>query len=1179
MSVLTDKLDAVNGRIKEEKSKELDRLTSSLAALILNERDSVLGEDEAEVTYHHKLAMVSWKAYRVALLYKLSQESGKDFRAQYYDDIKDVSNDLVWMEHSYKITDAEASDLADLFDIFGAIPADEVYQAIAYKRKKWSFGKKTFPQELSRILCDMIRFFISEGCEDTACDILEGMLQLSRRRSNQKDHRRLVVEVLAAWAGSLPEFMCLLCQKEAESFSHSHDEYGGDFLWFYGSILEQLGDMRNAQSLFERCYELRREIYGELNWYTALAKRESAFLRFFHERSTDAYDTLIEFVDHVELGTYASADENTAKVIQGKTLNLILNLQSEWKNLTVHDKYLRIYERVCEDYDHVGEPLINRRSSHNLRGTYYFKLGDYIQAEAEFISALQVEGTISISDTRLKSNLLMIYYVQNDLGKAFPLLDELLDLLERNDDALPAKDEYRIYTMMVSLMSQAMLDLDFEDIEFIKNALSDTCEEVLYSEAAFKDCEKEAACFMFNAALLLLQKECASKQELQLYTQALAKIETNRNTFSLDKLQQGLLCYVLSLLTWTLQDQRTQFYLSSALELVQSSYAPAATRAAINQTTAAYLVKHGHLEKGISLLENALDELTKAWQSHVRYLNDSRLIQILAPTQLLFSPCYAMLRKHTDVAPAYERLLQFKSLASLAGRERNRVIHSGIIDHVLMDRIRELQNRIAAFETESIFRDVSDTFEEDEQKLRELEKDFASRFPQNMEFTEITWAEVQKAIPDNSVVLEYFVGASDYGYMQFDPLPQDEEITVIDIYVTSKQNGICRLSRISVKDGERILEKSHSFVDAMQAISSNNATGGEMSNLDTLREELYAALVDPVLPFLQGQETIYIAPDNELVNLPIEILYDSDLVRLVDDYSIVKIESARDFLFNSPATPGTMGNLIIGNPAYELKERKVEKDSPKRPEETRSFGLDLANIKPLPYAELEAKRIAQRIKGKCAIGFEATKNLFLTAGNYENIHVATHGCYDLQEEANVLYSSSLLFSGVSNWIQTKTTSEFFGNGIVTADEISRLDLRTVKLVVLSSCMSGRSEVLTNKGFHGMIGALSAAGVQYVISHLWNASDFISTVILMDTFYFHYAEHNQSPPVALAQAQEYLRKITVGELRKKGWFDYAKQGKLNTEAMQNIKTLEGYADGVRPFKSEEYWGGFACYRCN
>lgn len=224
-------------------------------------------------------------------------------------------------------------------------------------------------------------------------------------------------------------------------------------------------------------------------------------------------------------------------------------------------------------------------------------------------------------------------------------------------------------------------------------------------------------------------------------------------------------------------------------------------------------------------------------------------------------------------------------------------------------------------------------------------------------------------------------------------------------------------------------------------------------------------------------------------------------------------------------------------------------------------------IPQLPFSEVEAETVSRYCGCECYSGSSATKSLLLSARGVRNIHIATHGAFN---NDNPMYSSCLLFAGAKNWMRSGKQHEFYGNGILTADEISRIDLHSVELVVVSTCHSGMNKVINNKVFHGLIEAFSAAGVHYIISHLWAANDF-STAILMDYFYFQYIHKNQSPDIALKLAKQYLRTLTSGELKKHKLYGLLRNN--------DTRSKEYYEDDYCLFKDEFFWGGFSCYRCN
>lgn len=72
-------------------------------------------------------------------------------------------------------------------------------------------------------------------------------------------------------------------------------------------------------------------------------------------------------------------------------------------------------------------------------------VGEYMQAEEAFQQALKAEASdeeISMLSTiDIQSNLLLIYYVQNDQEKAYPLLDEMYRLTEEEEEQQTIREE------------------------------------------------------------------------------------------------------------------------------------------------------------------------------------------------------------------------------------------------------------------------------------------------------------------------------------------------------------------------------------------------------------------------------------------------------------------------------------------------------------------------------------------------------------------------------------------------------------------------------------------------------------------------------------------------------------------------------------------------------------------
>jgi CHAT domain-containing protein len=212
------------------------------------------------------------------------------------------------------------------------------------------------------------------------------------------------------------------------------------------------------------------------------------------------------------------------------------------------------------------------------------------------------------------------------------------------------------------------------------------------------------------------------------------------------------------------------------------------------------------------------------------------------------------------------------------------------------------------------------------------------------------------------------------------------------------------------------------------------------------------------------------------------------------------------------------------------------------------------------------------------IGSRATKSLLTSASNCGIIHIATHGFFDTSLEYDAAYASFLLFAGAKAWMQSGQLDPVYGNGIVTADEISRLDLRSTELVVLSACCSGMTDANVTRNLRGLTGGFAAAGVKYIVTQLWHSND-VATSILMGYFYEEYVDRHLLPPEALQKAKERLKKTTVSDMNTMGIIQYGiANSKPGTPMRALFDRLKSRPATARPYANEFYWGGFSCYQC-
>lgn len=188
--------------------------------------------------------------------------------------------------------------------------------------------------------------------------------------------------------------------------------------------------------------------------------------------------------------------------------------------------------------------------------------------------------------------------------------------------------------------------------------------------------------------------------------------------------------------------------------------------------------------------------------------------------------------------------------------------------------------------------------------------------------------------------------------------------------------------------------------------------------------------------------------------------------------------------------------------------------------------LDYTNIQTTLYAELDATEGSMKdLSGK-------KTNL---------LHIGTHGFYFPESEVQywthldflhrfnneiqyvedkALTRSGLLFSGANNTWEGKKIPIGIDDGILTAQEISHLDLRELDLVVLAACETGLGEI-KGDGVFGLQRGFKKAGANSLLMTLWKVDD-EATSLLMLQFYKNLLS-GKSKSESLRQAQSITQK--------------------------------------------------------
>jgi CHAT domain-containing protein len=379
-----------------------------------------------------------------------------------------------------------------------------------------------------------------------------------------------------------------------------------------------------------------------------------------------------------------------------------------------------------------------------------------------------------------------------------------------------------------------------------------------------------------------------------------------------------------------------------------------------------------------------------------------------------------------------------------------------------------------------------------------------------------------------------------------------------------------------------LIVKSGDKYPALVKICSEN----ELKKLSPEKElgEIYSLVWKPISNELIGINTIYYTPAGLMNNIPFQALYEDNTEGreyLLDKYSLNQLTSTRYLalgLKKKSQEPIETNIALFGGVNYNDYPEIINDESNYLMSDA-SFlyknsitSRDLADTRSgasyLPGTKKEVENIADLLKSSkwevtTTEGKNASENkikAFSGTNSKSILHIATHGfafpdkVESKREELfgtqtrnekykvsdNPMIRCGLLFSGANMTWQgngdslLKTTNE---DAVLTAYELSQLDLSNTKLVVLSACETGKGAIQGSEGTFGLKRALKLAGVDNIIVSLWKVPD-DATMEMMTLFYNELAK-TKMPVSSFENAQKSMRLKYPNEPKKWAGFVFVR----------------------------------------
>lgn len=327
---------------------------------------------------------------------------------------------------------------------------------------------------------------------------------------------------------------------------------------------------------------------------------------------------------------------------------------------------------------------------------------------------------------------------------------------------------------------------------------------------------------------------------------------------------------------------------------------------------------------------------------------------------------------------------------------------------------------------------------------------------------------------------------------------------------------------------------------------------------------LYQLCWQPLEKELSGVKTVYFSPTGLLHRINLSAIpippqeggqagLDSTLA---DRYHLIELGSTRSLAASAETSIQNNQALLFGSIQFEmdstallasiarLNGSTVASPAAPAPANTNApnRGGTWAYLKGTEkeVSTIESLLSADGMNIKTLKNYDATEEAFKKIGTQGEspriLHLATHGFFfpDLKGKAintkesgfktseNPLIRSGLLLAGANYaWAAGKPLKKGMENGILTAYEISHLNLSNTELVVLSACETGLGDIQGNEGVYGLQRAFKIAGVRYLIMSLWQVPD-KQTSLLMTTFYKKWLDEKMELPEAFRAAQKLMR---------------------------------------------------------
>ncbi len=415
----------------------------------------------------------------------------------------------------------------------------------------------------------------------------------------------------------------------------------------------------------------------------------------------------------------------------------------------------------------------------------------------------------------------------------------------------------------------------------------------------------------------------------------------------------------------------------------------------------------------------------------------------------------------------------------------------------------------------------------------------------------ISVERISSALPLGTTLVEYLK----WDYHQLKP---DSLIPRYAALIIGKNEKPEIVNLGSALEIEPLVER---LLKHMQQLASSGRmpNAADMAEYEPISRAIYEKIWRPLEKHFKKNQTIFVGLDGSLNLVSLAGLIDEEGKYLTEKYVLHHLSSGRDLIRLKDKPESGRGLFALGDPDFDatISARTQQPGEVQfastatgereyRTRDVRSGCGSLSDLKvgSLPFTRAEIEMIAKLWPGRgedsaqVYVGPKASEDQFKAAAPGKRVlHLATHGYYLTGQCApqfvakhnvgpdesfvgeNPLLQSGLLLAG-ANLHGAGCDSAHVDDGILSASEVSGMNLMGTDLVVLSACETGLGEVKSGEGVYGLRRAFQMAGARTVISSLWPVPDEATAAVMSQL----YSQSKKPIP-------ERLRDLQLAEIRK------------------------------------------------